>query len=91
MKTAARGFRALLRNPMRSGLLAALLTVSICLILVMLTVDSAFGKRMDEVKNDVGSNVTVTEPRSMGFMTDTGSGTTGDTDTSDDSTTDPLT
>jgi ABC-type lipoprotein release transport system permease subunit len=92
MKTAARGLRALLRNPMRSGLLAALLAVSICLILVMLTVDSAFGKRMDEVKNDVGSNVTVTEPHEMGpKMSSEDGATTDDTGTADGSTTAPLT
>lgn len=85
MKTAARGLRALLRNPMRSGLLAALLTVSIALILVMLTVDSAFGKRMDEVKNDVGSNVTVSQGRSGPFTSNSSD------DASDDATTDPLT
>lgn len=90
MKTAARGLRALLRNPMRSGLLAALLTVSIALILVMLTVDSAFGKRMDEVKNDVGSNVTVTQGRTGPFTSDSSDETSGD-DTSDEATGDPLT
>lgn len=88
MKTAARGLRALLRNPMRSGLLAALLTVSICLTLVMLTVDSAFGKRMDEVKNDVGSNVTIMQNRSMAFGSDE---TESTGDTSDDTEPTPLT
>ncbi|CAN5502576.1 hypothetical protein BH09CHL1_BH09CHL1_08710 [soil metagenome] len=88
MKTVTRGLRALLRNPLRSGLLAALLTVSISLTLVMITVDSAFGKRMDDVKNEVGSNVTVSVPNNFvrGMF-----GDTTETDTTEDEETVTLT
>ncbi len=49
MRTIRRGLRTILRNPLRTGLLVAVLAVSIGLTLIMITVNEAFGERLDEI------------------------------------------
>ena len=66
MKTAARGVRALVRSPLRSSLLVAVLAVSVGLTLIMITVNGAFSERLDEIKEQVGSDVTVRPAGSFG-------------------------
>lgn len=66
MKTLGRGLRALVRSPLRSGLLVGALGISIGLALIMITVNAAFSDRLDEIKAQVGSEVTVRPAGSFG-------------------------
>lgn len=66
MKTIRRALRTILRSPLRTGLLVAVLAVSIGLTLIMITVNEAFGARLDEIKGEVGSNITVRPAGSFG-------------------------
>ncbi|MCH8921305.1 MAG: ABC transporter permease [Chloroflexi bacterium] len=59
MKTIRRAFRTILRNPLRTGLLVAVLAVSMGLTLIMITVNEAFGERLDEIRAEVGTNIDV--------------------------------
>ena len=59
MKTIRRGLRTIPRNPLRTGLLVAVLAVSIALTLIMITVNEAFGERLDEIKAEVGTDIDV--------------------------------
>ncbi len=66
MNTIRRALRTILRNPLRTGLLLAVLAVSIGLTLIMITVNEAFGARLDEIKAEVGNDVTVRPAGSFG-------------------------
>jgi ABC-type antimicrobial peptide transport system permease subunit len=66
MRTVARALRAVIRSPLRTGLLVAVLAVSVGLTLIMITVNEAFSERLDEVKGEVGSSVTVRPAGSYG-------------------------
>lgn len=66
MKTTRRALRTILRSPLRTGLLVAVLAVSIGLTLIMITVNEAFGARLDEIKTDVGTSITVRPAGSFG-------------------------
>ena len=66
MRTIRRAFRTLLRSPLRTGLLIAVLAVSMGLTLIMITVNGAFADRLDEIKGEVGSGVTVTPAGTFG-------------------------
>lgn len=66
MKTIRRAFRTILRSPLRTGLLVAVLTVSIGLTLIMVTVNEAFGARLDEIRAQVGTTITVRPAGSFG-------------------------
>lgn len=59
MKTARRAIRTLIRSPLRSALVLAVLTVSIGLALIMITVNQAFAKRLDDIKSQAGTSITV--------------------------------
>ncbi|MCH8920950.1 MAG: ABC transporter permease [Chloroflexi bacterium] len=59
MRTIRRGLRTILRNPLRTGMLVAVLAVSIALTLIMITVNEAFGQRLDEIRAEVGTNIDV--------------------------------
>ncbi len=58
-RTLRRALRNLIRAPMRAGLMVALIAVGICLALIMVTVNSAFADRLDQIKATVGSTITV--------------------------------
>ena len=66
MKTIRRALRTILRNPLRTGLLVAVLAVSIGLTLIMITVNEAFGARLDEIRAQVGTTITVRPAGSFG-------------------------
>ena len=66
MRTIRRAFRTLLRSPLRTGLLIAVLAVSVGLTLIMITVNGAFADRLDEIKREVGSDVIVTPAGTFG-------------------------
>ncbi|MEO8456565.1 MAG: ABC transporter permease [Chloroflexota bacterium] len=66
MGTIKRGVRALVRSPMRAGLMMAVLAVSIGLALIMITVNGAFAQRLDDVRASVGTDVTVRPAGSFG-------------------------
>ena len=66
MGTIKRAFRTITRSPLRTGLLVAVLAVSLALTLIMITVNAAFGERLDEIRSQVGSSITVTEAGSFG-------------------------
>jgi len=59
MSTASRALRALLRSPLRTGLVAAVLAISVGLALIMITVNQAFAKRLDDIKSQAGTSITV--------------------------------
>ena len=65
MRTIGRGFRSISESP-ATGLLVCILAVSIGLTLIMITVDNAFAKRLDDIKSQVGSNITVRPAGSFG-------------------------
>lgn len=66
MKTARRAIRTLIRSPLRSLLLIAVLAVSIGLALIMITVNQAFAKRLDDIKSQAGTSITVRPAGSFG-------------------------
>jgi ABC-type antimicrobial peptide transport system permease subunit len=66
MKTIKRALRSILRSPLRTGLLVAVLAVSVGLTLIMITVNAAFSERLDEIKGEVGTSVTVRPAGSFG-------------------------
>ena len=66
MKTVRRAFRTLVRSPLRTGLLIAVLAVSVGLTLIMITVNGAFADRLDEIRGEVGSGITVTPAGTFG-------------------------
>lgn len=66
MKTANRAFRTLIRSPLRSSMLVAVLTVSVGLALIMITVNQAFAKRLDDIKSQAGTSITVRPAGSFG-------------------------
>ncbi len=66
MRTVRRALRAVIRSPLRASLLVAVLAVSVGLTLIMITVNEAFSQRLDDVKGQVGSNVTVRPAGSFG-------------------------
>ena len=66
MKTMRRGLRTILCNPLRTGLLVAVLAVSVGLALIMITVNEAFAKRLDDIRAQVGTTITVRPAGSFG-------------------------
>ncbi len=66
MRTLRRGFRTIVRSPLRTLLLVSILAVSIGLTLIMITVDNAFAKRLDDIKSQVGSDITIRPAGSFG-------------------------
>ncbi len=66
MRTIRRGLRTIVRNPLRISLLVAVLAVSVGLTLIMITVNEAFGARLDEIRAQVGTTVTVRPAGSFG-------------------------
>lgn len=66
MKTVRRAVHTLLRSPLRSAILVAVLAVSLGLTLIMITVNAAFGERLDDIRAQVGSSITVTQAGSFG-------------------------
>ena len=66
MRTIRRAFRTILRSPLRTGMLVAVLAVSIGLTLIMVTVNEAFGARLDEIRAQVGTTITVRPAGSFG-------------------------
>jgi putative ABC transport system permease protein len=55
-----------LRAPIRSALLVAVLAVSIGLALTMITVNAAFAERLDDIKGEIGNEVSVVPAGSFG-------------------------
>ena len=89
MRTIRHGLRSILRSPLRTGLLVAVLAVSVGLTLIMITVNAAFSERLDEIKAEVGSGVTVRPAGSFGggfFRGAFGGGQGGDTEAGVDTT-----
>ena len=66
MRTVRRSMRNLARAKLRSGLLASVLGISMALALIMLTVDGAFATRLDEIKQEVGTDIAVRPAGSFG-------------------------
>ncbi|MGE5597742.1 MAG: ABC transporter permease [Hyphomicrobiales bacterium] len=59
MSTLLRGWRGVIRAPLRSTLVFVLLGASMGLALVMLTVNGAFAERIDDVESEIGTTITV--------------------------------
>ncbi|OGO50973.1 MAG: hypothetical protein A2148_03040 [Chloroflexi bacterium RBG_16_68_14] len=66
MRTIIRGLRNVYRSPLRTGLLVAVLAVSVGLALIMITVNQAFAKRLDDIKSQAGTSITVRPAGSFG-------------------------
>jgi putative ABC transport system permease protein len=66
VKTIRRALRTILRSPLRTALLVAVLAVSIGLTLIMITVNEAFGARLDDIRAQVGTTITVRPAGSFG-------------------------
>lgn len=66
MRTIKRGLRALMRSPLRAGLLVGVLGVSVGLTLIMITVNGAFARQIDDIKGQVGTDITVRPAGSFG-------------------------
>lgn len=82
IKTFRRALRNLARAPVRAAMMAALIAVGICLALIMVTVNSAFADRLDQIKASVGADVIV-RPAGTGGGFFGGGGGRGDNTTSD--------
>ena len=84
IKTVRRALRNLARAPVRAAMMAALIAVGICLALIMLTVNSAFADRLDQIKASVGADVIVRPAGTGGgFFGGGGGGGRGDNTGSD--------
>lgn len=59
-------WRALLRAPLRGSLLVGVLAVSIGLALIMITVNGAFAQRLDDIRAQIGTDITVRPAGSFG-------------------------
>ncbi len=66
MRTITRAITALIRSPLRAGLLVGVLAVSVGLTLIMITVDGAFATRLDDIQARVGTSITVRPAGSFG-------------------------
>src|ERR1700675_72729 len=66
MRTVKRGVRSLVRSPLRAALMVGVLAVSIGLALIMITVNGAFAQRLDDVRAQVGTEITVRPAGSFG-------------------------
>src|SRR6266851_8798342 len=66
MRTIKRSVRALIRSPLRAALMVGVLAVSIGLALIMITVNGAFAQRLDDVRAQVGTEITVRPAGSFG-------------------------
>jgi hypothetical protein len=62
MRTIIHGTKALIRNPLRGGLLVGVLAVSIGLALIMITVNGAFAQRLDDIRAQVGTTLPCGQP-----------------------------
>lgn len=90
MRTIRRALKALIRSPLRGGLLVGVLAVSIGLALIMITVNGAFAQRLDDIRASVGTDVTVRPAGTFGgagfsFRVGGPGGADGGTVTPDDS------
>ena len=77
MRTIQRSVRALIRSPLRAALMVGVLAVSIGLALIMITVNGAFAQRLDDVRAQVGTEITVRPAGNFGggfFSGDNGGG-----------------
>ena len=72
MLTIGRALRSIARNPVRSGMMVAILAACVGLALIMLTVNAALSQRMDTVSGQVGSELTVRPAGSFGGFGRTG-------------------
>jgi putative ABC transport system permease protein len=66
MRTIKRSVRTLIRSPLRAALMVGVLAVSIGLALIMITVNGAFAQRLDDVRAQVGTDITVRPAGSFG-------------------------
>lgn len=68
MNVISRGIKNALRSPLRSGLIALMLAISIGLILSMLVARSSVDAKIDEVKSNAGTQVTIAPAGIRGFQ-----------------------
>ena len=63
-----RAIRNLVRSPLRTGAIVAILAVSIGLALIMLTVNGATENQLDTIGEEIGTEITVRPAGSYGMM-----------------------
>lgn len=68
MNVVSRGIKNALRSPLRSGLIALMLAISIGLILSMLVARSSVNTKIEEVKSNAGTLVTIAPAGIRGFQ-----------------------
>jgi len=67
MNVISRGIKNALRSPLRSGAIVLMLAISIGLILSMLVARSSVNAKIDDVKSNAGTNITISPAGVMGF------------------------
>lgn len=67
MNVITRGIKNALRSPLRSGAIVLMLAISIGLILSMLVAKGSVNAKIEEVKSNAGTNITITPAGIMGF------------------------
>lgn len=67
MNVISRGIKNAFRSPMRSGAIILMLAISIGLILSMLVARSSVNAKIDQVKSNAGTNITISPAGVFGF------------------------
>ncbi|NTW62364.1 FtsX-like permease family protein [Candidatus Saccharibacteria bacterium] len=67
MNVVSRGIKNAFRSPLRSGAIIVMLSVSVGLILSMLVARSSVNARVNEVKSNSGTNITISPAGIQGF------------------------
>lgn len=70
MNSTSRGIRGALRSPLRSGAIILILTISIGLLLAMLVARSSITAKIDSVKQQAGTDITINPAGIRGGMGD---------------------
>jgi putative ABC transport system permease protein len=67
MNVVTRGFKNAFRSPLRSGAIMLMLAISVGLILSMLVARSSVNAKIDQVKSNAGTNITISPAGVFGF------------------------
>lgn len=68
MGSVRRAIRNLMRSPLRTGGIVAILTVSVSLALIMLTVHGAAQNQLESIKGDIGTEIQIRPAGAYGLM-----------------------
>ncbi len=68
MSLVRRSIRNLIRSPLRTGGIVAILTVSVGLALIMLTVNGAAKNQLESIQGEIGTDITIRPAGAYGMM-----------------------